>query len=180
MTLFSVVWLVAALVISSLAGEQTTTASNAWEPLKFFVGKWEGRGKGKPGTSKIEREYQFVLNNKYLNVQSRSIYNPQPNNPKGEIHEEWGMISFDNSRKQFVFRQFHVEGFVNQYVTTSISMDGKAIVFTSEGIENIPGGWRARETYKIISPDEFIETFELAGPGKDFDIYSEGRLTRKK
>jgi hypothetical protein len=65
MTLFSVVWLAAALVISSLAGEQTTTtASNAWEPLKFFVGKWEGAGKGKPGTSKIEREYQFVLNNK--------------------------------------------------------------------------------------------------------------------
>ena len=47
MTIFSVVWLAAALVISSLAGEQTTTASNAWEPLKFFVGKWEGTGKGK-------------------------------------------------------------------------------------------------------------------------------------
>ena len=181
MTLFTVVWLAAALVISSFAGEQTTTtASNAWEPLKFFVGKWEGTGKGKPGTSKIEREYQFVLNKKYLNVQSRSVYDPQPNNPKGEIHEEWGMISFDKSRKQFVFRQFHVEGFINQYVTTSISADSKEIVFTSEGIENIPAGWRARETYKIISPDEFIETFELAGPGKDFEIYSEGRLTRKK
>ena len=90
------------------------------------------------------------------------------------------MITFDKSRKQFVFRQFHVEGFVSQYLTTSISTDGKEIVFTSEGIENIPAGWRARETYKIISPDEFIETFELAGPGKDFEIYSEGRLTRKK
>ena len=181
MTLFSVVSLAAALVISSLAGEQTTTtAANAWEPLKFFVGKWEGTGKGKPGASKIEREYQFVLNNKYLNVQSRSVYDPQPNNPKGEIHEEWGMISFDKTLKQFVFRQFHVEGFVNQYVTTSISTDGKAIVFTSEGIENIPAGWRARETYKIIGPDEFTETFELAGLGKDFETYSEGRLTRKK
>ncbi|HET8669118.1 MAG TPA: hypothetical protein VFM05_00420, partial [Candidatus Saccharimonadales bacterium] len=108
MTLFSVVWLAAALVISSLAGEQTTTASNAWEPLKILVGKWEGTGKGKPGASKIEREYQFVLNSKYLNVQSRSVYEPQPNNLKGETHEEWGMISFDKSRKQFVFRQFHV------------------------------------------------------------------------
>ena len=178
MTLFSVVWLAGVLVISSLAGEQNATALNAWEPLKFFVGKWEGTGKGKPGTSKIEREYQFVLNNKYLNVQSRSVYDPQLNNPKGEIHEEWGMISVDKSRKQFVFRQFHVEGFVNQYVTTNIS--SKEVVFTSEGIENIPAGWRARETYKIIGPDEFIETFELAGPGKDFEIYSEGRLTRKK
>ena len=69
---------------------------------------------------------------------------------------------------------------MNQYVTTSISPDGKEIVFTSEGIENIPAGWRARETYKIIGPDEFTETFELAGPGKDFEVYSEGRLRRKK
>ena len=180
MKLFSIAVLVVAFAISSSAFEQSTAVQNAWEPLKFFVGKWEGTGKGKPGAAKIEREYQFVLNSKYLNVQSRSSYEPQPDNPKGEIHQEWGMISFDKSRKQFVFRQFHVEGFVNQYVTTSISNDGKEIVFTSEGIENIPAGWRARETYKIISPDEFIETFELAGPGKDFEIYSEGRLMRKK
>jgi hypothetical protein len=65
-------------------------------------------------------------------------------------------------------------------VTTSISTDGKTIVFTSEGIENIPAGWRARETYKIIGPDEFTETFELAAPAKNFETYSEGRLTRKK
>lgn len=90
------------------------------------------------------------------------------------------MISFDKSRKQFVFRQFHIESFVIEYVTTSISADSKEIVFTSEGIENIPAGWRARETYKIIGPDEFTETFELAEPGKDFKIYSEGQLHRKK
>jgi len=174
----SVVWLAAALVISSLAGEQTTTASNAWEPLKFFVGKWEGTGKGKPGTSKIEREYQLVLNNQYLNVQSRSVYAPQPNNPKGEIHEEWGMISFDKNRKHFVLRQFHIEGFVNQYVTTSISTDGKAIVFTSEGIENIPAGWKTKETWQITREGSFSETFELGEPGKDFTIYTKPQFSK--
>jgi hypothetical protein len=64
-------------------------------------------------------------------------------------------------------------------VTTSISTDGKTIVFTSEGIEN-PAGWRARETYRVAGPGEFTETFELAEPGKDFEIYSEGRLHRRK
>jgi hypothetical protein len=63
---------------------------------------------------------------------------------------------------------------------TSISDDGKTIVFTSESIENIPAGWRARETYKIVSEDEFTETFELAGPGKEFETYTENRLRRKK
>jgi len=39
-------------------------------------------------------------------------------------------------------------------------------VFTSEAIENIPAGWRARETYVVTGPDEFEEVFELAEPGK--------------
>lgn len=65
-------------------------------------------------------------------------------------------------------------------MVTSISSDGKTIVFTSESIENIPAGWRSRETYKIIGADGFVEVFELAGPGKDFEVYSEARLLRKK
>lgn len=167
-------------LLPSLPAPQTKTRSDVWEPLKFFIGNWEGQGNGTPGVSSVQRKYRLTLNDKFLHVQNRSTYEPQPKNPKGEIHEDWGMISFDKSRKQFVFRQFHVEGFVNQYLMTSISADGKTIVFTSESIENIPAGWRARETYKITGPDEFVEVFELAGPGKDFETYSEGHFKRKK
>ena len=179
MTLVRIVAFVIGLSLpASFPVGQTKTPTDVWQPLNFFVGKWEGTGTGKPGVSKVQREYRLTLNDKFLHVRNVSSYEPQPTNPKGEIHEDWGMIGFDKSRKQFVFRQFHVESFVVQYVTTSISAD--AIVFTSESIENIPAGWRARETYKIISPDEFVEVFELAGPGKDFEIYSESRLRRKK
>jgi len=174
------------LVLSSfISGQtrisgQTQPRTDVWTPLRPLVGKWEGTGNGKPGLSKVHREYRLVLNDKFLQVQNRSVYDPQPKNPKGEIHEDWGMISFDKSRKQFVMRQFHVEGFVNQYVNTSTSPEGKTIVFTSESIENIPAGFRARETYKLIGPDEFSELFELAEPGKDFEVYSEGHFKRKK
>jgi len=58
--------------------------------------------------------------------------------------------------------------------------DGSTIVFTSESIENIPAGFRARETYKILGPDEFTEVFEIAEPGKDFEVYSEAHFKRKK
>jgi hypothetical protein len=34
-------------------------------------------------------------------------------NKTGEIHEDMGMIGYDRARERFVFRQFHVEGFVN-------------------------------------------------------------------
>lgn len=153
---------------------------DVWEPFRYFVGSWEGMGKGQSGTSKTQREYKFVLNGKFLHVQNRSVYEPQAKNPKGEIHEEIGLLSFDKGRKQFVLRQFHVEGFVNHYQQTSSSPDGKTLVFTTEHIENIPPGWRARETYRIVSPDEFVEVFELAAPGKDFEPYLENRYTRKK
>lgn len=174
--------LVIALLITvpAVMCPQTKVATDAWEPLRFFVGLWKGTGNGQPGVSKVQREYRLVLNDKFLHVQNKSTYDPQPKNPKGEVHQDWGMMSFDKSRKSFVFRQFHGEGFVNQYVMASSSADGKTIVFTSESIENIPAGFRARETYKILGPDEFTEVFEIAEPGKDSELYSEGHFRRKK
>jgi hypothetical protein len=48
-----------------------------------------------------------------------------------------------------VLRQFHVEGFVNQYVLEPGSTPER-LVFTTEAIENIPAGWRARETIRVL------------------------------
>ena len=98
---------------------------------------------------------------------NKSTYDPQSKNPKGEIHQDWGMISFDKVRKTFVLRQFHIEGFVNQYAMTSSSGDGRRL-FTLESIENIPAGYRARETYKIPGPDEFKEGLRDCGTWKGF------------
>jgi hypothetical protein len=149
-----------------------------WTPFAFFVGSWEGTGTGQPGTSQVERTYQFVLNDKFLQVKSTSTYPPQDRNTQGEVHEDWGFISYDTVRKLFVFRQFHIEGFVNQYVLDYLAPDGQTIAFVTESIENIPIGWRAKETYTILNPNEFAERFELAAPGKDFEMYSENHLKR--
>ncbi|HEX5705369.1 MAG TPA: hypothetical protein VFX97_19370 [Pyrinomonadaceae bacterium] len=168
------------VALSVLISGQTKPRPDVWGPVRVLIGKWEGTGNGKPGISSMQREYRLVMNDKFIHVQNRSVYEPQPKNPKGEIHEDWGMISFDKSRKQLVLRQFHVESFVVQYVHTSTSADGKTLVFTSESIENIPAGYRARETYKINGPDAFSEVFEIAEPGKDFEVYSEAHFKRKK
>ena len=80
--------------------------------------------------------------------------------------------------KAFVLRQFHLEGFVNQYVSEPVR-EGP-LRFTSEAIENIRAGYRARETYTITGPDSFVERFELAEPGKDFELYSKTRFQRRK
>ncbi len=159
---------------------QMTKQDSVWLPLKSLIGKWTGESEGQPGKGKYERSYELVLNKKFIEVKNKSTYPPSANKPKGEIHEDHGFISYDRSRKTFVLRQFHTEGFVNQYKTDSISPDGKTIVFISESIENIPSGFRARETYQIINNDEFTETFELAEPGKEFEVYSKAVLKRQK
>jgi hypothetical protein len=126
----------------------------------------------------VERSYQPILNDMFLEVSNKSTYPPQSQNPQGEVHEDLGLISYDKTRKTYVLRQFHIEGFVNQYVMDHLAPDGNTIVFTSESIENIPAGWRARDTYRVINPDEFTETFELASPGKDFELYVRTQFKR--
>ena len=149
-----------------------------WTNLKFLIGSWRGIGSGQAGSSNVARSYQLILNEKFLEVRNKSTYPPQSQNPQGEVHEDLGLISYDEARKAFVFRQFHIEGFVNQYVMDYLAPDGKTIVFTSESIENIPTGWRARESYQVVNPDEFTETFELAAPGKEFELYVKSLFKR--
>jgi hypothetical protein len=169
------------LLVPLLAvGQEPAKKPDVWSPFKYFFGNWQGTGKGEAGVSQLERAYQLVLNGKYIQIKHKSVYAVQEKNPKGETHEEIGFISFDRREKSFMFRQFHVEGFVIQYKAQSISEDGKLIVFSSESIENIPADWRAKETYRILNENEFTETFELAEPGKDFHVYTTNHFKRKK
>lgn len=168
------------LLVPFLLFAQTNKKNDAWSQFRFFEGRWQGTGRGESGVSQVEREYEFVLNGKFLFVKNKSTYAPQEKNPKGEIHEEWGLFSRDRGRKLFILRQFTVEGFVNQYALDTLHTDSTAIVFVTEAIENIAQGWRGKETYRIINADEFVETFELAGPGKEFEMYSENKLKRIK
>jgi hypothetical protein len=148
-------------------------------PLDPFIGRWKGTSEGQPGKGTVEREYAPILNGRFIRLVNRNVYPPQERNPKGEQHEDIGIFSFDRARKRIVFRQFHVEGFVNQYLQEDAAPD-VALSFATEAIENIPSGWRARETYTFRGRDEFEEVFELAPPGKPFELYSRARLTRVK
>lgn len=51
-------------------------------------------------------------------------------------------------------------------------------VFESEAFENVPEGWRARVTLRVIDDDHFEEMFELAPKGKDLATFLENRWTR--
>lgn len=174
-------WKFAATIIVavSVLAAQDTKKTDPWEPMRYFEGNWKSTSSGEPGNGSGERSYRFILNNRFMEGRNRAVYPPQEKNKSGERHEDTGIYSYDESQKKFVLRQFHGEGFVNTYLQQETN-DPKRIVFESEAIENIPAGWRARETWIINSPEEFTERFELAEPGKDFALYSETKLRRQK
>ncbi len=172
----SILFVIAVLAIP-VGAQDRVSNTDRFGPLRFLAGAWRGDQAGEPGQGTAERTYQFVLNDRFLQETNTSTYPPQDKNKAGEVHHHMSMISYDGARKRFVFRQFHTEGFVNTYVQEQTT-DAKTIVFVTEAIENIPAGYRARETYTILSNDEFRERFEIAEPGREFELYSEAHLKR--
>jgi hypothetical protein len=149
---------------------------DSWARLRFLVGAWRGTSEGEPGAGTGERTYAFILRDRFLEARNRVVYPPQDKNPKGEIHEDRSLFSVDRARKMVVLREFHVEGFVNQYIEQAGG--GEDLLFTTEAIENIPRGWRARVRIARRGPDGFTETFELAPPDEDFHTYSRSEWRR--
>ena len=169
------VTLVAALLLQ--VSPAPSTPVDPWSAIRFMVGEWTGESEGQPGKGTATRTYRFVLGDKFLHEQNVSTYPPQPKNEEGEAHEHWSFFSHDRARHTLVLRQFHPEGFVNQFAMKAESPAG-TVVFESEALENVPSGWKARETYEVVSADEFVETFELARGSGAHEVYSQARFKR--
>jgi len=163
---------------SLAGGSLRAKAPDPWAPIRMFEGEWKGTSEGEPGAGTVQRWYEFVLGGRYLYERNVSTYAPREGNPKGEVHHHWSFFSYDRARKRIVLRQFHMEGFVNQYVMNQALSTPSRLVFDSERFENFSNTWRARETYDIASPTDIVETFELGAPGKPLQVYSRNRLRR--
>lgn len=168
------------LLVPSIISAQNSKRDSLWMVLKPFVGTWKGQGEGEPGKGNYERTYQFILNKRFIEIRNKSTYPPTTRHPTGEVHEDIGYFSYDNARKVFMLRQFHVEGFVIQYMLDSVSTDKQTLVFSAESIENVPAGFRAKETYRIVNENEIEETFEIAERGKEYSLYTRVKLIRQK
>lgn len=153
-------------------------AADPWQPVLRLVGQWSGTASGEAGQGQVAREYTRVLKDRYVRETNTSTYPPQERNKAGETHEHWSMFSYDKQRKLLVLRQFHVEGFVNTFRFSPESSSADRVVFDSENFENFSNSWKARETYEFVGDSEFVETFELAPPGKPYQVYSRTQLKR--
>ena len=148
--------------------------------FEFLIGNWEGTGEGfSSGKSSIHSTFEFLLNKKYIKVTNSSIFEPDDKNPEGSKHEDWGMISYDTDRGLYVFRQFHGEGFVNQYVLNGSLSNDTTFIFETEAIENFMKGGSARFTIHKLGADHIETVFDVSMPGHTYTCFGRNHLFRK-
>lgn len=171
-------FLTALILATSIASAADSPKPDVFAPIRFLVGEWRGEASGQAGDGTVVRSYAVVLGGRFVEEKNVSTYPAQAKNAKGEVHEHRGFLSYDKARKTLVLRQFHQESFVNTYSLRAEASAPARLVFESDQFENFDNSWKARETYEIVSADEFVEIFELAAPGKPFEIYSRTHLRR--
>ena len=110
----------------------------------------------------------MIMDNKYIEVVNDSKFDPTPDNPVGEHHINKGYISYDESRNLIVFRQFNIEGYINQYVLIDSLLNENEPVFVTEAIENFLPGGIAKWTIKKISTNKIETIFDVFFPNKGY------------
>ena len=140
------------LMLTAAPSATPTPSPDPWSQVRFLEGDWVGTAEGEPGIGTVHRSYQFILGYRFLQERNVSAYAPKQPNSGGELHEHWSIISYDKKRQRLVLRQFHQEGFVNQYVLDEGQSARNRLVFVSEGFENLDprmpsrrsSSWRSR------------------------------------
>ncbi|MGZ8348060.1 MAG: hypothetical protein ACXWUP_13205 [Allosphingosinicella sp.] len=169
------------ILLCALAPGGASAAPASADPLaaiSWLVGNWAGVGEGQPGTSTSSRHAERIHDNHFIRVEARSVYPAQQANPSGEVHTSLDLWSFDRRRDRLVMRQFDSLGFVSTYVQDRAASVDSRLVLVSEGLENVPTGWRARYTYEHVGSGEYRELFELDS-GRGYELYVFGRFHRQ-
>ena len=156
------------------APSEKAEKKDPFAPLRALEGTWHGEISGKLGTGTGVRQYEFILDGKYLMSRHTSVRVPQELSPEGDHHRQLTVWSYDSERETLVVREFMVEGFILQ---STCDVDGKFINCAAEEIES-GSQWQAKLQLEIKNPYEFIERFHLAQPGKELELYFTNRWTR--
>ena len=134
----------------------------------FLIGNWQGVETGVAGDGIGFRTYSYDLNKNYIVEKNQSTFPKTEKKPRGEVHRDFGVMSYNSNDSSIIFRQFHVEGFTIIYVLDKELSTETKFIFIAREIENNPGNWKAKSIINKISDIEFIETFEIAMDGENY------------
>lgn len=146
----------------------TAFSENPFKKFEFLIGSWQGVEAGVAGDGIGFRTYKYTLNNQYILSDNISTFPVTEKKPRGEVHRDFGIFSFNSNTQEIILREFHIEGFANIHVLDSLQSTNNKFVFITREIENNPGNWIARIIIEKISETEFMEYFDIAMDGKNY------------
>jgi hypothetical protein len=79
-----------------------------------------------------------------------------------------------------VFRQLHQEKFNGIFLLSASQSRPTKLIFDSVRLDSAPATWKARDIYECISPNEYVETFEVAEGDKPFAVQSRIQFKRRQ
>ena len=66
--------LILALWPSALLAQMPEGSGTRWLPFRALTGQWEGTGTGVWGSSKVEANCHFILNDRFLEFRTKAVY----------------------------------------------------------------------------------------------------------
>jgi hypothetical protein len=171
------------LIATTPLVQAQSTPSDPWSPVRFLVGEWGGTTAGEQGTGTVTRRYRFILSGQYLQEQGRASFPPQPLHIDGSVFDHASFLWHDKTRNALLFRQIHQvhqERFNGTYLLSATQSRPTKLVFESERLDSAPATWKARETFEVISTNEYVETFEVAEGDKPFAVQSRIQFKRRQ
>ena len=170
----------ALLALSLIFSFESQSQSNIEDRFKALIGEWEGSGEGfSSSTSTIRSSFTLIMDGLYLEVKNNSKFQPTEKYPKGENHLDQGIISYDQDREVFVFRQFHIEGYVIRYVLSKTHSTDTSFVFESELIDNFVEGGKTKWTIIVHASDHIESIFDVSFPGREFACFGTNQLWKQ-
>lgn len=160
------------VLVISVAGEKV----DRWANLRYLIGTWKME---KTDVTNIQN-YSFLFNGQFIQMKTRAVFKPTEKKPRGEIHEDLNIFSYDGTSGTMMLRSFYSEGFVNIFTLSDVSGDGKVLTFTTRAVEDAPEGTKAKLILQKISDTEMIEKFFVAWPDKEYACISDNHLKKVK
>jgi hypothetical protein len=149
---------------------------DAWERLRFLVGKWSGEGGGRPGeVASSTASFELDLGKKILVRKNRAEFAPKPGEKAGAVHEDLMIVYPQPTGDGFRAIYFDSEGHVIHYTVSFAA--GKSAVFESDGADKGP---RFRIVYEPGPAGTVATDFQIAPPGGELKSYVKGVMKRAR
>jgi len=155
--------------------QQSAKEGDNWEPFRFLIGEWTGKGSGSPGEAGGSFSFSFDLEEKILVRRNRADY-PATKEKPAYSHTDLMVIYKEGPVTRAIY--FDNEEHIINYVVTVSKDVPTRVTFLSDISASAP---RFRFVYSKINNDNMIFQFDIAPPGKPdaFARYLEGSLVRK-